>query len=66
MHEVEQLREEGVPAYYTIDAGANVHVMTLPSFEKKVYASLQKTSGVHNILKCHPGESASIINEHLF
>ncbi len=66
MHAVEQLRETGVPAYYTIDAGANVHVLTLPSHEKKVYAALHKIDGVQNILQCRPGEDTSITNEHLF
>ncbi len=66
MHEVEQLREAGVPAYYTIDAGANVHVLTLPPHVKKVANALQSLDGVQSIVVCRPGEAVHTTSEDLF
>ncbi len=66
MKVVEKMRDEGVPVYFTIDAGANVHVLTLAAQIKKVESTLRSTDGVQKVLHCRPGEAAHIIPEHLF
>ena len=37
---VQQLRAEGVAAYFTINTGFNVHVLTLPEYQDQVQAKL--------------------------
>lgn len=58
MEEVRQLRVDGIPAFYTMDAGANVHVITEKETEKKVDERLRKVDGVINTLIAHPGVGA--------
>ncbi len=66
MQAVKALREEDVPVYFTIDAGANVHVLTLPAQIKKVETTLRSTAGVQTVMHCRPGDAAHIVPEHLF
>ena len=66
MQVVRELREEGIPVYFTIDAGANVHVLTLPANITKVNTRLREIDGVMKVLHCQPGEAASIVPDHLF
>lgn len=63
---VQALRAEGVPCYFTINTGFNVHVLTLPEFETQVAASLGKLSLVKKLLSAKVGQAPQIINEHLF
>ncbi len=55
MHAVQQLREEGIPAYFTIDAGPNVKVLYLPESEAKVAAALKSIPGVTDVILSKPG-----------
>jgi len=48
---VRALRADGVPAYATLDAGANVHVICEPAQEDTVAARLAAVSGVHRVLR---------------
>ena len=48
---VRALRADGVPAYGTMDAGANVHVICEPAHEDAVAARLAAVDGVHRVLR---------------
>lgn len=55
IHHIHKLRETGIPAYFTIDAGPNVKVLCLPEDQQRVYKSLLTIPTVENIITCHPG-----------
>ncbi|MCS7177862.1 MAG: diphosphomevalonate decarboxylase [Anaerolineae bacterium] len=58
---VQALRAEGIPAYFTIDAGPNVHVLTLPAYADHLQADLRALPGVQAVISCRPGPGASVI-----
>ena len=62
--EVKKMREEGLPAYFSIDTGATVYVNTYPSRTDEVEQRI-RALGIETI-KCGVGGSASIVREHLF
>ena len=62
MNSVRQWRSEGIPVCYTMDAGANVHVMTLESEVQTVEKRLRHISGVENVLVARPGGAAKLVN----
>ncbi|HAU98780.1 MAG: Diphosphomevalonate decarboxylase [Microgenomates group bacterium GW2011_GWF2_45_18] len=66
IREVRALRTEGVPAYFTISTGFNVHVLTLPEFESKVEERLRALPSVINILKSKIGDAPKELQTHLF
>ncbi|MBP8591593.1 diphosphomevalonate decarboxylase, partial [Candidatus Shapirobacteria bacterium] len=59
-------REEGLPVYFTIDAGPNVHLVCQKRDEKKVEAKLRKIKGVKKIILNKPNRGAYLIKAHLF
>ena len=66
MHNIMQWREEGLEAYYTMDAGPQVKVMCLEKNEKELMERLKKIKGIQEIAPCRPGPAAKTIEEHLF
>lgn len=62
--EVRKMREEGQPAYFSIDTGATVYVNTLPSDVGKVEDRI-RALGIKTIT-CGVGGSARVTDEHLF
>jgi diphosphomevalonate decarboxylase len=66
MHEVFRLRKEGIEAYFTINTGFNVHVLTSPENEKIVRERMEALSLVQETLIAMPGEKPDEINNHLF
>lgn len=66
MQAVMELRKSGVPCYFTINTGFNVHVLTLPEYEKVVAEELGKLSLVKKILLAKVGPKPQIIDQHLF
>lgn len=66
IHEVRQLREEGIQAFFTIDAGPNVKVVCLEKDEKHIIERLKLLTGVIDTISCGPGEGAKIVDSHLF
>jgi len=56
MNKVQEMREDGIPAYFTIDAGPNVKVLYLPEHEKSVETKLRSISGVSNVILSKPGQ----------
>ena len=61
MHAVRGWRREGIPAYFTIDAGPNVHVITLPEHADEVQARLAAMPEVKETIVCRTGEGATCI-----
>ncbi|MGD9129408.1 MAG: diphosphomevalonate decarboxylase [Candidatus Woesebacteria bacterium] len=66
MHEVQKMRKEGIEAYFTINTGFNVHVMTLPKFEAIVEKRLKNLDLVKKVITAKVGEKPQFIEEHLF
>jgi diphosphomevalonate decarboxylase len=60
-HQVREWRAGGLPAAYTVDAGANVHVITLKEHAKEVEKRLRGLSGVSNVLAAGAGGGAKLV-----
>ncbi len=61
MNAVRQWRSEGLPACYTVDAGANVHVICLEAESQIVNKRLREINGVEDVLVARAGGPAKII-----
>jgi diphosphomevalonate decarboxylase len=59
-------RTEGIDAYFTIDAGPNVHILTTPEHEAEVVKRLKKLDYVKRVIKSKPGKGPHLTDEHLF
>lgn len=62
--EVRKMREEGLPAFFSIDTGATVYVNTKPKHAKEVERRI-KALGVESMV-CGVGGSAGTTTKHLF
>ena len=58
MDRVRAWRAAGIPVFYTIDAGPNVHVITLKEEMYKVSAKLKELEGVKDVLTATVGGAA--------
>ncbi|MDN4607609.1 diphosphomevalonate decarboxylase [Sporosarcina highlanderae] len=63
MHTVQELRDSGIQAYFTIDAGPNVKVICQPKDEMAVKERMQQIQTVREVFVCHPGPGVSYIGE---
>ncbi|GEN89832.1 diphosphomevalonate decarboxylase [Oceanobacillus sojae] len=61
MQTVQNLREKGIPVFFTIDAGPNVKVLYLSEDEDKVKKRLQSIEGVEDIIVSKPGSGISYL-----
>lgn len=59
-------REEGLPVYFTIDAGPNVHLICQKKDEKEIEAKLREIKGVKKIIFNKPARGAYLLRNHLF
>lgn len=59
MGKVQQLRQENILTYFTIDAGPNVKVLYLPEDEDKVLNAIRQLDGVTDIIVSKVGEGIS-------
>ncbi len=59
---MKKLKMSGIPAYFTIDAGPNVHVMCEAKDERKVTQLFKNWKMIVN----KPSDGAHIVNTHLF
>lgn len=66
MKAVKRLRAEGIEAYFTINTGANVHVICETKNADKVSKIISETKGVEQIIVNKPSKGASLISNHLF
>ncbi len=60
------LREQGLEAFFTVDAGPHVHVVAKETDVEKVKQELGKLAGIKKIIECGVGPAAHIVNKHLF
>ena len=58
---ITELRRTGIPAYFTIDAGANVKVLCLPEHEETIIKALTELKGVLQVIACYPGQGVSYL-----
>jgi len=63
MEEVRKLRQTGIPAYYTIDAGPQVKVITLPDHIEVLKNHFKSVTGIENIIESKLGDDAKITGE---
>lgn len=63
MRWVQARQQEGIPAYFTIDAGPNVHVLTIPPYHERLMAELQRLPWVWEVIPCRPGPGAHTVSQ---
>ena len=61
-----QWRKDGVEAYFTIDAGSNVHLICEEKEKEKLIEKLRGFSGVIKTIINKPAMGARVIQKHLF
>ena len=62
IEEVKRLRAAGLPAWFTIDAGPHVKVLTTPEREDDVERALAAVPGVKRTIRTRPGGPATLID----
>ncbi len=63
---VRRWRKEGILCYFTLDAGANVHVICLAKDAKKINARLKRIPEVLFTIANKPSAGTRLSNKHLF
>ena len=66
IHLVHKLREEGVQAFLTIDAGPNVKILCLDTEVAKIKQRFALLDDILEIREAKVGEKANLIEDHLF
>ncbi len=66
IHSVQKWREEGVPVYFTIDAGPNVHLICEAKNQDIIVEKVTSLSSVEQIIINKPVRGAHVIEDHLF
>ena len=66
IHWTRQARAAGLPVYFTIDAGANVHLITLPEYQDRLVRQLKQFDFVKQLLVNYPAKGACLSDQHLF
>lgn len=61
MQKVKKMRQKGIAAAYTLDAGSNVHIICTEESYKKVAEILKDIPGVIEVLKSPSGSGAGLI-----
>jgi len=60
-HHVREWRANGLPVGYTVDAGANVHVLCLGDYANEVEKRLRELPGVQDVLAAGVGDAARVV-----
>lgn len=63
MEEVRALRARGLPAFYTMDAGPHVKILTLPERAAEVARAVEAIPGVERCIVSGPGPDAALTEE---
>jgi diphosphomevalonate decarboxylase len=63
LHALRGLREDGVQAWGTIDAGPHVVALCEPAAAKQIEARLRAVSGVRDVLVCAPAGGARVVHD---
>lgn len=64
--EIVRLRKNGIPVYFTLNTGQNIHVMCKHQSVKKVEFALKKIPYVKKLITNNPSRGAHIVEKHLF
>ncbi len=59
-------RKQGIPVYFTIDAGPNVHLICEAKDEQIISKKAREIAGIEKIIVNKPARGARIVSEHLF
>jgi len=62
MQAVISWRANGLPVFYSLDAGPNVHVICLASGVDQVITRLNQIPGILKVITAHPGGNAHLIS----
>ena len=60
---VHALRKAGTLAFYTMDAGPHVKILTTPAEAPRVEAAVRELPGVVRVIPSRPGPAAFLVNE---
>ncbi|MSP11730.1 MAG: diphosphomevalonate decarboxylase [Chloroflexi bacterium] len=67
MQAVQRWREEeGLGGYFTLDAGANVHILCAAADAERLAYRLRPLPGVHDLIINSPAPGTHLLEEHLF
>lgn len=66
MERVGKWRRDGIPVYFTIDAGPNVHLICQGKDEENVIAALSDVTGIQEIIYNTVARGAHLLSTHLF
>ena len=66
MESVMNWRRAGLPVYFTIDAGPNVHLICEGKNEARVLDAAKQLKGVEDIIVNEPAIGTRVLMEHLF
>jgi diphosphomevalonate decarboxylase len=58
---VRRLQADGVPVFFTIDAGPQVKAVCLPGAHETVHGELSAVAGVHRVLSSGLGQGARVV-----
>jgi diphosphomevalonate decarboxylase len=61
MHRVRTLRSQGLPCYFTIDAGPHVKVLVEAEHADAIQRELTSMSQVKRVIPCAPGPGARLL-----
>lgn len=61
-----ELRKDGLPVYFTLDAGPNMHLICEGKNEKRVLDKVKKLEEVKHVIINKPGQGAKLVESHLF
>jgi diphosphomevalonate decarboxylase len=60
MQTIRTLQEDGVPVFFTIDAGPQVKAVCAPEVASQVHEALAETTGVEAVMISGLGEGAAL------
>lgn len=63
MQRIRVLRADGVPVFFTVDAGPQVKAVCLPAAAAAVAAALRAVPGVLEVIECGLGEGARLLSD---
>jgi diphosphomevalonate decarboxylase len=66
MKQVKQWRHEGLPVYFTINTGQDIHLLSVAKDAQRLVAKLKAIEEVRSTIVNKPSIGARIINDHLF
>jgi diphosphomevalonate decarboxylase len=66
LHAVRAWRADGMPVYFTMDAGPNVHCLCEAPQAPEIEERLRNLEGVLDVLSSGPGEGVRLVEDHLF